>query len=308
LPLSTLYVARAVQDDAATINIALQRGLHLIFTPGVYNLAYSLVVRNANTVVLGLGLATLVPTRGTPAIIVEDVDGVIIAGLLIDAGRIPSVNLLQIGSINTSKVDHSVNPTAVLDVSCRIGGAASTANAMSCMVVNSRDVILDNIWLWRADHGIDPDYIGWVFNPCTNGLIVNSDNVSAYGLFVEHFKEFQTLWNGNNGNVYFYQSEAPYDVPNQRAWIQNNKRGYPSYKVSNNVTSHNGRGIGVYCNFKKPVQLDNAIETPQGPGIVMQHLVIVWLDGVDDSSINHIINGTGNSVYDRTNMVSTSPN
>ena len=307
LPLTQFYVAQASQDNATTLNIALQRNLNLIFTPGVYSLSQPIVIRNANTVVLGLGLATLQPTQGTPAIMVEDVDGVTIAGLLFDAGTANSANLLQIGDVNVSTVDHSANPTAVFDVSFRVGGASASAQATSCMVVNSCNVIIDNAWLWRADHGIDP--VGWNTNPCANGLVVNSDNVTAYGLFVEHFEGFQTLWNGNGGSVYFYQSECPYDVPSQSAWTQNGENGYPSYKVSNNVTSHQGHGIGVYCNFTNAVQLDNAVETPTGAGITMQHLVIVWLNGASGSSINHIINGTGAWVSNNsTNMLSASAN
>jgi len=52
-------------------------------------------------------------------------------------------------------------------------------------IVNSGNVIIDNTWLWRADHsvaGIVPDSK----NPCEAGLIVYGDNVIAYGLAVEH--------------------------------------------------------------------------------------------------------------------------
>jgi hypothetical protein len=203
---------------------------------------------------------------------------------------------LQIGDVNVSSVDHSANPTALFDISCRVGGAAPTAETTSCVVINSKNVIIDNAWIWRADHGVDPT--GWTINPATNGLIVNSDNVTAYGLFVEHFEGFQTLWNGNGGSVFFYQSECPYDVPSQAQWTQNGENGDPSYKVSNSVTSHNAWGIGVYCFFTNAVQLDNAIETPTGTGITMSHLVTVFLGPPANpaSSINHIINGTGAAV------------
>jgi hypothetical protein len=303
IPLTQFYVANPNVDNAATINIALQRGLHLLLTPGVYPLSQSIVVRNANTVVLGLGLATLQPTSGTPAIIVADVDGVTIAGLLLDAGTTLSPNLLQIGGLSPGNIDHSANPTAIFDVSCRVGGAAPTAEAASCVVINSNNVLIDNIWLWRADHGpAGTNYTGWTVNPCTNGLIVNGDNVTAYGLFVEHFEGFQTLWNGNGGTVYFYQSECPYDVPNQQVWTQNGENGYPSYKVGNSVTSHAGEGIGVYCNFDNVVQLSNAIETPDASGIQMNHLVTIWLNGAAGSSINHIINGVGSAVTNNSTM------
>ena len=55
-------------------------------------------------------------------------------------------------------------------------------------------------------------------NPVLHGLVVNGDDVICYGLFVEHCQQYQTLWNGNGGRVYFYQSEMPYDVPDQAAW------------------------------------------------------------------------------------------
>jgi hypothetical protein len=120
-----------------------------------------------------------------------------------------------------------------------------------------------------------PCWFGYI-NPAYYGLIVNGDDVTADGLFVEHFKGFQTLWNGNGGSVYFYESEIPYDVPTQDIWNQSGEKGYPSYKVSNGVTTHTGLGIGVYCNFYNAVQLDNAIETPpNAPGVNMQHLIIV---------------------------------
>jgi hypothetical protein len=305
LPISQFYIAQAGKDDATTLNIALQRGLNLLLTPGIYKLSQPIVVRNPNTVVLGLGLATLNPTSGTPALMVADVDGVTVAGLLLDAGSSNSANLMQFGDATTSGVGHSENPTAVFDVSCRVGGAAPNAQTSSCVVVNSANVIIDNAWLWRADHAIEPSYVGWDVNPSINGLVVNSDNVIAYGLFVEHFEGFQTLWNGNGGSVYFYQSEIPYDVPSQGIWAQNGENGYPSYKVSNSVTSHSGQGIGVYCNFYNPVQLENAIETPTRAGVDMSHLITVWLNGAAGSSIDHIINGMGAAVSNsNTSMLS----
>jgi hypothetical protein len=297
LPLTEFYVVQETQDSSITINIALQRKMHLLFPPGVYTLSQPIVIRYPNTVVLGLGLATLRPVLGTQAIVVEDVDGVTIAGLIFDAGPANSPSLLQIGGHDVSTKDHSANPTAVFDISFRVGGSAP-AQTTSCMVVNSRHVIMDNVWIWRADHGPVPNEgTGWTVNPAINGLVVNSNDVSAYGLFVEHFEGFQTLWNGDGGSVYMYQSECPYDVPGQSEWTQGGENGYPSYKVSNQVKSHIGKGIGVYCNFTlEPVQLDNAIETPAGNGITMNHLITIFLNGVDGSSINHIINGSGAAV------------
>jgi hypothetical protein len=300
LSIDTFHIARADRDTAATLNAALSSGKNLILTPGIYHLSAPLQVSRAGTVVLGLGLATLIPDQGTSAMAVADVDGVSVAGVLFDAGVNNSPVLLTLGSAANS-VSHAANPTALFDVSCRVGGAA-VGNATSCLVVNSNDVLLDNIWMWRADHGSG---VGWDTNKSINGIIVNGNNVSAYGLFVEHFEGYQTLWNGNGGRVYFYQSEIPYDVPDQSRWTHDGVRGYASYKVANSVTSHDARGLGIYSVFWNPVILENAIETPSNSGVKFQHMITVFLGSTPGAAINHIINGTGNAVTNQ-NMVSKS--
>jgi len=63
LPISKFFIAHP-SDSAATINSALASGQNLILTPGIYNLSQSLNVTNPDTVVLGLGFATLIPQNG----------------------------------------------------------------------------------------------------------------------------------------------------------------------------------------------------------------------------------------------------
>lgn len=48
----------------------------------------SIVIKNPNTVVLGMGMATLISTTGKPCIQVANVDGVKISGLLLQAGTV----------------------------------------------------------------------------------------------------------------------------------------------------------------------------------------------------------------------------
>ncbi|WP_257456899.1 hypothetical protein [Archangium lipolyticum] len=300
LSIDKFHIARSDRDTASTLNAALSAGKHLILTPGIYHLASPLQVSNPGTIVLGLGLATLIPDYGSAAMNVADVDGVTIAGVLFDAGPTNSPVLLTLGN-TTSTVSHAGNPTALFDVSCRVGGAQA-GNATSCVTLNSNDVLIDNLWLWRADHG---NGVGWDVNKSINGITVNGNNVSAYGLFVEHFEGYQTVWNGNGGRVYFYQSEIPYDVPNQSRWTHDGVRGYASYKVANSVTSHDARGLGIYSVFYNPVILENAIESPTHSGVKFQHMITVFLGSTAGAAINHIINGTGNAVTHQ-NMVSKS--
>lgn len=88
-----MYVATE-NDSAATINAKLDSGLHLVLTPGQYKLSESLRVNHGNTVVLGLGLATLITTNGHPCIVVGNVDGVRVSGLLLEAGKVKATSLI----------------------------------------------------------------------------------------------------------------------------------------------------------------------------------------------------------------------
>ncbi len=85
-------------------------------------------------------------------------------------------------------------------------------------------MIGDHTWIWRADHG-NGGTVGWTINTARNGLVVNGDNVTFYGLFVEHYQQYQTIWNGNGGRTYFYQNEMPYDPPNQAAYMNGSHAG-----------------------------------------------------------------------------------
>ena len=185
------------------------------------------------------------------------------------------------------------NPVFLYDIFFRVGGPAE-GSARTCMTINSSDVVVDHIWLWRADHG---NGVGWDKNRAANGLIVNGDNVTIYGLFNEHFQEYQTLWNGNNGRVYFYQSEMPYDPPTVDAWKHDGIYGYASYKVADHVKSHEAWGIGIYNVFyDAPVIVDNAIETPAHLEDKIHNKIIFWLNGNKESVVKSIINGKGGPV------------
>jgi hypothetical protein len=164
--------------------------------------------------------------------------------------------------------------------------------ATTCVTINSSDVIGDNLWLWRADHGSG---VGWTSNRSANGLVVNGQDVTIYGLFAEHFQEYQTLWNANGGQVYFYQSELPYDPPNQAAWQHDGVNGFASYKVAASVTTHSALGLGVYAVLRQAVVEDSAIEAPVAPGVQMHHMVTTTFGG-DVGQITHILNATGATV------------
>ena len=305
IPLSRFYIARPDADSAATLNAHLSKGENLLFTPGIYKLTEPLRVLHPNTVVLGLGYATLQPTNGTAAMTTADVDGIIVAGLLFDAGEKQSPILLEVGP-DGSKARHLRNPISLHDIFFRVGGAG-VGRAEVNLKINSSDTIIDHTWIWRADHGSG---VGWLSNTSTNGLIVNGDNVTAYGLFVEHHQQFQVVWNGNHGRTYFYQSEIPYDPPDQASYVSApGTNGWASYKVANDVTSHEAWGLGIYSVFLHPgVTLTRAIEVPKTPDVKFNHMITVALG--DLGEISHVINDAGEatSIHPRvTPKVATYP-
>jgi len=287
IPLNQFYVAKP-SDSAATINAALSQGLNLIFTPGVYHVNQTINVTRPNTVILGLGFPTIIPDNGVVPMQVADVDGVKLAGLLFDAGQTNSPVLLQVGPTGAS-AGHAANPTSIQDVFFRIGGA-SPGKATTSLVVNSDNVLLDDIWAWRADHGAG---VGWTVNTADTGVVVNGDNVTAYGLFVEHFQKYEVLWNGNNGTDIFFQNEMPYDVPNQAAWMNGALNGYAAFKVADTVTAFQGYGMGSYCYFNvdPTVNAYHAFEAPNTPGVQFHDLLTISLGG--SGTITHVINNTG---------------
>jgi hypothetical protein len=294
IPITDFFIAKPT-DNLGAINSALAQGKNLILTPGVYNLDGPIHVQRRDTVVLGLGFPTLVPKQGNISMSVADVPGVKLSGLLFDAGTVNSPVLLQVGTPNAHKSDPN-DPTLLSDVFFRIGGA-TPGKATISLVVNSDNVILDDIWAWRADHG---NGVGWTNNTADTGVIVNGNNVTAYGLFVEHYQKYEVVWNGNGGTDIFLQNEMPYDPPSQAAWSEApGVDGWAAFKVANNVTSFKGYGMGSYSFFNQGVAIyaANAFEVPATlPSSSLNDLLTIFLNATTGSGgILNVINGTGGS-------------
>ena len=288
IPLEKFYITHAGRDTAASMNAELAAGKHLLLTPGIYDLAEPLRVTRPDTVVLGLGFATLRPTHGTPAMITDDVDGIDVASVLFDAGPQVSPVLLEVG-VKGSTSRHEHNPIVMHDVFFRVGGAG-VGRTQENLRINSNDVIVDHTWIWRADHGSG---VGWTTNTSANGLVVNGSDVTVYGLLVEHHQQFQVVWNGDGGRMYFYQSEIPYDPPDQPSYSSApGTNGWASYKVADSVTHHEAWGMGIYSVFIEPkVVLSRAIEVPRRPGVKFHHMITVALG--ENGEISNVIDDQG---------------
>jgi len=292
LPLSTFYVVNS-SSTIAQINAALAAGDNLLFTPGVYDYAQTIDVTNPDTKIVGLGFATLIPTAGQTTMSVADVNGVNISGLILDAGPVNSPTLLTVGT-QGSTVSHASDPVTVDDVFFRVGGA-ETGSVTDAFIDNSNNSILDDIWSWRADHGSGAG--SWTSDTAATGLTVNGNSVTAYGLAVEHYQQYETVWNGQGGTVVFFQNENPYDVPSQSAWMASSTQdGYPAFYIPNSVTTFHGYGMGSYSNFDLGVAIENAeaFQAPNTSGVQFNDLLTVWLN--NSGGIESVINGTGAAV------------
>ena len=293
VPIQRFFIATP-GDPVSAINAALARGQDLILTPGVYYLNQTIEVTRPDTVVLGLGFPTMVPTDNIVPMRVASVPGVKLSGMIFDAGPVNSPMLLQVGSRPGRGPADPADPTRVQDVFFRIGGVAP-GQATTSLVVNSSDVILDDIWAWRADHGTG---VGWTVNVGDTGLVVNGDNVTAYGLFVEHYEKYEVIWNGRNGTDIFFQNEMPYDPPIQAAWMATpTTDGYPAFLITAQAADFHGYGMGSYSFFDQgvPMMAAAAFQTGNPPGLQLHDLLTIFLSTAGHGGIDHVVDGAGQS-------------
>ncbi len=293
LPIDRFFIA-SPDTPEFLINLALAAGKNLILTPGVYDVARPIEITRPGTIVLGLGLATLSATNGNVAMSVDASHGVKISGLIFDAGAINSPALLVVGRRGDTRGGDRNDPTLIQDVYFRIGGA-QPGEATNSLIVNSSHVIIDNIWGWRADHGAG---VGWTDNVGDHGLVVNGDDVTGYGLFVEHYEKTNVIWRGQNGTVIFFQNELPYDPPSQAAWMANpTTDGFPAFQVASNVRTFTGYGLGSYCFFELgiPIEASESFQVPADqPGVQLHDILTRFLSG--SGQITSVVNGTGAAV------------
>jgi hypothetical protein len=292
VPLSDFFVATPAHS-VRDINNQLARGKNLLLTPGVYDIGRSIEVKRPDTVVLGIGHATLTAERGATPLVVADVPGVIVAGVTIDAGEQLSPVLLRVGKKHGHGHSSSRNPTTLSDVYFRVGGPHPGSTDIA-LEVNSDDVLIDHTWVWRADHGVEgfTDTERWRTNIGRTGVVINGDRVTATGLFVEHFQRYNTVWNGEHGTTILYQNELPYDPPTQADWMNGDVEGWAGYKVGDRVRHHTLYGAGVYVfNQNNPdIHTENGFEVPETPGVRLHHIMTVNLSA---GTIDHVVNGVG---------------
>jgi hypothetical protein len=321
IPLSRFFIASPSTPEFK-IQAALDFGQDLVLTPGVYDLDASIVVNHPDTIVLGLGFATLIPEDGNASMVVIPNSGVKLSGMIFDAGPHNSSVLLSVGT--PGGYNSANDPDLIQDVFFRIGGAETTpVSATVSLIDNADNSIIDDVWAWRADHGANtsvtgPDGqvgAGWTFNRGDTGLIVTGDNVTAYGLAVEHYQKDEVIWSGNNGTDIFFQNELPYDPPSQAAWETSpSQPGFPSFLVTNNVQSFHGYGMGSYVVFiytNATLYDAMAYQAPKTHGVVFTDVMDLFISStcsVNDDCTTPPGSGGDLSVIDGVGGSATSAN
>jgi hypothetical protein len=294
LPLSSFFVATP-STSVAAIDLALATGKNLILTPGIYNVSAPILVSRPDTIVLGLGFATLVPQHGVIPMVVAPNTGVKVSGLIFDAGSVNSPALLSVGTPLPAAGSAS-DPDTIQDVFFRVGGAETTATSATVSLLdNASNSIIDDVWAWRADHGND---VGWTANTGDTGLVVTGSDVTAYGLAVEHYQKTEVVWTGQGGTDVFFQNELPYDPPSQAAWNKSATQfGYPAFSVGAGVKTFQGYGMGSYVVFLQTTATlfdKEAFEAPSAPGVQFHNVFGVWIVG--SGGLQSVINGLGGPV------------
>ena len=259
LPLSDFYLANSTTDTAATINAALATGEDVLLEPGAYSVSAPLTVPNANEVILGLGEATVTASTNTSTIVVNDAArGTILAGFSANGLAFNATTntgpyaaeQIEIG--NTPHASGSLtDPTTLSDVS-------TISNSTTDELINQNDVLLNQAEIQSNNNGGNGyTTTNWPAESSGDyGVIVNGNDVTLEGIWLEHFKMTEATWNGDGGQVIFLENELPLTIPYSAAgvqpsfWMENSRfDGYPSLAVSPSVTSFTLTGMQSWSRF-----------------------------------------------------------
>jgi len=260
------YVANPGVDSSTTLNAALLQGKHLLFTPGVYTSQRASTSRRADTVVMASGLATLIPDQGTPIFRVADVDGVRFASLLLASRPGESDSLLELGPRAAAPTNAQIQRSCPMS---RVASAEGAGKATACFVINStrrhRRQLVGMARRSRQWRRMDA-------NPSKNGVVVNGNDVTIYGLFVEHPGLPDALERQRRSPL-FLPVRAPLRSPEPgRVAVAAPSRDIPRTRSPTSVTnpprSRPRRLLGVL----EPSQLRQRDEAPAASGVQMHHM------------------------------------
>jgi len=279
IDMDDVYVARE-GDDALSITYGIQGKKGLLLTPAIYKVDVPIIISQDDFVILGLGYPTLVTTQGNAALVIEG-DRVRVAHVLLEAGTPQGLVQSTDAMLRWAGFEGVAS-----DIFTRVGAFSySTAFKSSCAItradvhvqLDGDQTVVDNTWFWHADHddcntSSDQSYSG-------NGLVVNADGVTAFGLKSEHTFKNLVDWQGEDGQVFLFQSELPYHDPDF------GRRGGSGYYVNTtDVLRHAGFGVGVY--IVGDLKMPTAMRVP--PTAQMTNMV-AWTITAPTSSFASVV-------------------
>ncbi len=319
IPFTDVYVATP-SDTVDIINNMLNTYRAVILTPGTYNLPSPIEITQDNKVLLGIGYPILIPTQQNACVVVGNVTGVRVGGLLLQAGFINNTgdkmsdSLLQWG---IPPID-STTDGFLYDCFARAGYYTNSSIPIAVkkmFTIASSNVTCDNVWAWRADSDLfGPVNLTRTMHlaaQCPNGTVILGNNVIAYGLSCEHMNFFPNAdfgfgpmttrnlleWYGENGKCYSYIGTFPIDGLN---FILGNY-GSAGYVVGTKVVQHVAYDVGIYSRLTAPVfagvsvppvVVNQGIVVPNVPGEIQFFTAFTRiLSG--NGTINCVINGPG---------------
>ncbi|CAK9057911.1 unnamed protein product [Durusdinium trenchii] len=263
-----------------------------LLTPGIYYLTEPLEITKDRFVLLGIGFPTLVSPPGMSCIKVQQgLNDVRVASIIMDANTPASHDytepLLQWGD-GTSHWSQVAGVAS--DIVARVGAFGylncELKRADTLVEFNADDLIVDNVWVWHADHddcsdftmakGADMMDYKFQSDQCqsTHGIVVNGNNLVAYGVFVEHIVDgHMLLWNGEAGQLYFFQAELPYHSEKTLP------ERYAAYVVAQTVYSHFAVGLGAYIIDREPAYAGFQVS----PYADLRNVVTVIIDAPEDT-------------------------
>ena len=243
-------------------------------------------VKRPDTVVLGLGHATLTADRGAvPA------DGRRRArrgrrGRHDRRGPGRSPVLLQVGKrarprawprpARGRRPDHAVR--RVLPRRRPAHRQGDTA-----LEVNSDDVLIDHTWVLARRprrRGLHATPSAGTRTPAATARSSTATTSPRPACSSSTSSSYNTVWNGERGTTILYQNELPYDPPTQADWMHDGVEGCAGYKVGDRVRTHRLYGGGVYVfNQNNPsIHTENGFEVPRAPGVQLHHIMTVNLE------------------------------
>ena len=283
--------------DECSLRDALAKGTRIVLSSQhAILLNQPLVISRDNVIVLGLGVPVL-RINTTSATISVTGKGCVLAGLLIEPGLRNVDTLLSWSGLNGR----------AYDLYTRVGGALPPMTVgckTQLAITETAGLILENAWLWRADHDTtggnptcDPNKVGGQSGNLSEvGLHVSPGALLyCYGLASEHNSDQNVLWEGN-GAVFFYQSELDY-CPSDKF----NSSGFQLALKDGGFFL--GRGMGTYCFFPGSIAptIPSGFTSTSSGKVDLDALVTVWLK--NEGGIEHVYNQLGCKVSESTQQV-----